>query len=117
MLYVCLADAKAQCRVDHSEDDSMITSYIESASSMVKNYLKNVSPYEPERSVVDDTPVYDSNGYSVKDDDLNDIRYEVKAAVLILVQMMYDQEYTFRPGYLPDPVQAILYPIRDPALA
>lgn len=117
MMYVCLEDARAQCRVDHREDDQRIIGHIEQASSMVKNYLKSVSPYEPQRSVVDDTPVYDSNGFSVKDDDLDLIRYEVRCAVLLIVEKLYDSTYDSPPGYLPNEVQAILYPIRDPALA
>lgn len=116
MLYISLEDAKTHCRVDHTGDDALIVGYIEGASSMVKNYLGSVSPYEPERDAID-TPIYDSNGTTTDDTSIDDIRYEVKSAVMILVQMMYDQEYSFTPGYLPDPVQAILYPLRIPALA
>lgn len=116
MLYVSLPDAKRHCRIDHDEDDVTILAYIEAASSMVKSYIKAVSPYEPTRDAYD-TPLYDSNGFSVDDTDLNAIRYEVRAAVLILVQRLYDQDYEFDPGYLPPEVTAILYPIRDPALA
>ena len=117
MMYVTLQDAKDHCRIDHSYDDGDVAWKIDAASSMVKNYLKSVSPYEPSRNAETDTPLYDSNGFAIKDEDLNVIRYEVRAATLILVQMLYDQEYEFKPGYLPDPVQAILYPLRDPALA
>lgn len=116
MMYVSLCDAKSHCRVDHDDDDIDLLGKIEAASSMVKNYLKSASPYEPERDANDD-PIYDSNDELLIDESLNSVRYEVKAATLILVQMLYDQTYEFRPGYLPDPVQAILYPLRDPALA
>ena len=116
MLYVSLADAKTHCRVTHNEDDYDIIGKIESASSMVKNYLKSVSPFEPERDA-DDTPLYDSSGYSITDESLDSVRYEVRAAVLILVQKLYDQELDTTPGYLPVEVQAILYPLRDPTIA
>ena len=116
MLYVSLADAKAHCRVTHDEDDSDIVSKIEAASSMVKSYLKNVSPLEPQRDA-DDTPLYDSSEYGITDTTLDAVRYEVRAAVLILVQKLYDQDFVTEPGYLPTEVMSILYPLRDPTLA
>ena len=116
MMYISLSDAKAQCRVDHSDEDSYIILQIQAASSMVKNYLKGVDPYEPMRDS-SDTPLYDSAGYAIKDIDLDDIRYEVKAATAILVQKLYDRTFDASPGYLPAEVVAILYPLRDPTLA
>ena len=116
MLYVSLADAKSHCRVTHDEDDSDIVGKIEAASSMVKSYLKNVSPFEPQRDA-DDTPLFDSSGYSIVDTTLDAVRYEVRAAVLILVQKLYDQDFNTEPGYLPTEVMSILYPLRDPTIA
>ena len=46
------------------------------------------------------------------------IPYEVQCAVLILVGYLYRNRDTndgFDPGYLPAPVTALLYPLRDPA--
>lgn len=116
MMYISLEEAKSHCRVDHDTDDSDIIGKIEAASSMVKNYLKDMSPYEPARDS-EDNPTYDSNGDPLTDEDLNAIRYEVRAATAILVQKLYDQTLDSMPGYLPNEVQAILYPLRTPTLA
>ena len=116
MLYISLADAKAHCRVTHDEDDSALVNAIEEASSMVKAYLKNVSPLEPQRDA-DDTPLFDSSGYGITDTTLDAVRPEVRSAVKILVQKLYDQEFDCEPGYLPTGVMSILYPLRDPTLA
>jgi hypothetical protein len=50
------------------------------------------------------------------------LRYEVKAAVLLLVGYFFkdrdnDKNHEYEQGYLPRPVTALLYPLRDPALA
>ncbi len=116
MMYISLCEAKAHCRVDHDVDDVDILGKIEAASSMVKNYLKSTSPYEPARDS-EDNPTFDSNGDPLTDEDLNAIRYEVRAATAILVQKLYDQTLDSQPGYLPNEVQAILYPLRTPTLA
>ena len=116
MMYVTLQEAKDHVGTDHDEDDCKILSKIEHASSVVKNYLKAISPYEPQRDA-DDTPLYDSNGFSIKDTDLSAIRYEVRAATLIMIQRLYDQDFELNPNYPPAEVVALLYPIRDPALA
>ena len=118
-MYITLCDAKDHCRVDHDNDDIDLTIKIQAASAMVKNYLKSASAYEPMRDD-DDTPILDSNGYPevmVDSSGYKAVRYEVRAATLILVQKLYDQEYEFNAGYLPDEVVSILYPLRDPALA
>jgi hypothetical protein len=117
--YVTLEEAKAHLRVTHSDDDQSIKLKIRAASSAVKNYMKEYSVYEPARDADEDWEV-DSNYEPVIDEDSNTtraVRFEVKAAVLILLQQLYDQEYNFTPGYLPDEVVGLLYPLRDPALA
>ena len=117
--YVTLAEAKSHLRVTHTDDDSDIMLKIQAASSAVKNYMKEFSVYEPARDVDEDWEV-DSNWEPVIDEDSNTVRavrFEVKAAVLILTQKFYDQDYDFTPGYLPAEVMSLLYPLRDPALA
>lgn len=119
MMYVTLSEAKDHCRVDHDADDFDLMTKIQAASSMVKGYLKTASAYEPQRDD-DDDPILDSNGYpevALDSSGNKTVRYEVRAATLILVQKLYDQEYEFNAGYLPDEVVSILYPLRDPALA
>lgn len=116
MMYISLLEAKAQCNVDHDEADTKLIGYIESASSMVKNYIKDVSPYEPARDN-EDNPRFDSNDEPLTDEDLNAYRHEVRAATAILVQKLFDQVLDSQPGYLPNEVQAILYPLRTPTIA
>jgi hypothetical protein len=122
LAYVTLAEAKAHCRVDFSDDDGQFALFIYAASAAVKNYLKNGSAYEPIRND-DDYPELDSDGWPevFLDSDLDKtVRYEVKAAVLILIGEWYknreaEQGGDIGHGYLPGPVVNLLYPLRDPA--
>ncbi|MDA8485158.1 head-tail connector protein [Pseudomonas resinovorans] len=124
MMYVTLARGKQHLNTDHDEDDSLIEVYILSASRAVKNYLKSGSPFAVERDS-NDNPVLDSNGAPEYVRDSNGdkvIDAAVEAAVLILLGHLYkdrDQntENAFEQGYLPKPVTALLYPMRDPACA
>ncbi|QQE90481.1 head-tail connector protein [Azotobacter chroococcum] len=124
MMYATLERAKAHLNMDHDEDDQLITAYIKAASGAVKNYLKSASPYEVERDSNDD-PVLDSNGAPeyVRDSSGDKvIRFEVEAAVLLMVGHLYkdrdeNADSAFEQSYLPKPVTALLYPLRDPALA
>lgn len=118
--YVTLGEAKFHLRVDFSDDDQAILLYIRSASAMIKNHLKEQSVYEPERNS-DDDPHRDSNWFPIVADADKEVRYEVKAATLILIGRLYrDRENAgdgWLAGYLPPEVIAILAPIRDPAVA
>ena len=117
--YVTLTEAKSHLRVDFCNDDDHINILIEGASAAVKNYLKDFSAYEGERDT-DDDYVVDSNG-EPEIDLPRVIKQEVKVAVLIMVGEWYKNREGTGEGYaygrLPDPVVAILYPLRDPALA
>lgn len=128
MMYVTLDRAKAHLNMDHDDDDSLITAYIVAASGAVKNYIKSASVYEVLRDSNDD-PILDSNDDPTYETDSSGdkiVRFEVQAAVLILIGYLYkdrdDNGNTaigggFDAGYLPNPVTALLYPLRDPALA
>ena len=124
MMYVTLSRAKTHLNMDHDEDDSLITVYIQAASGAVKNYIKSASVYEVDRDTNDD-PILDSNGdptYVLDSSGDKIVRFEVEAAVLILVGHFYkdrdeNPDGAFEAGYLPRPVTALLYPLRDPALA
>ncbi len=124
MMYVTLPRGKQHLNMDHDEDDSLIEVYILSASRAVKNYLKSGSPFAVERDS-NDNPVLDSNGAPeyVRDSSGDKvIDAAVEAAVLILLGHLYkdrDQntENAFEQGYLPKPVTALLYSMRDPACA
>lgn len=123
MMYVTLARAKAHLNMDHDDDDTLITAYIQAASGAVKNYIKSASVYEVLRDTNDD-PILDSNDDPTYETDSSGdkiVRFEVQAAVLILIGHFYkdrdeNPDGAFEAGYLPKPVTALLYPLRDPAL-
>lgn len=123
MMYVTLDRAKRQLSMDHDLDDALIELYIGAASSAVKNYLKSASPYEVARDSNDD-PILDSSGdptYVVDSSGDKQVKYEVQAATLLLIGHLYkdrdeNPEGAYDRGYLPKPVTALLYALRDPAL-
>jgi hypothetical protein len=127
MLLISLEEAKAHLYVDHDADDSLISAYIHAASGAVLTYLKGASIGEPER---DDNgaPLEDSNGDVVYAYDSNGlvIRYEIQAAVRLLVGEFYKNREGMQEGgidssvgygYLPRPVVALLYPLRSPTIS
>ena len=124
MMYVTLERGKQHLNMDHDLDDVLITAYIGAASGAVKNYLKSASAYEVERDSNDD-PILDSSGdptYEVDSSGDKVVKYEVQAAVLLMLGFLYkdrdeNPDQAFAQGYLPKPVTALLYPLRDPALA
>lgn len=124
MMYVTLARAKQHLNMDHDLDDVLIDAYIRASSEAVKNYLKSASPYDVERDSNDD-PVLDSAGdpiYAVDSNGDKIVRYAVQAATLLMVGFLYkdrdeNPDDEFERGYLPRPVTALLFPLRDPALA
>lgn len=123
MMYVTLERAKQHLNMDHDQDDVLITTYIGAASEAVKNYLKSASPYEVERDSNDD-PIFDSSGdpiYVVDSSGDRVPKYVVQAATLLQLGFLYkdrdeNADGAYDMGYLPKPVTALLYPLRDPAL-
>lgn len=123
MKYVTLETAKQHLNMDHDLDDTLIEVYVQAASGAVKNYLKSASPYEVERDSNDDV-IRDSSGdpvYVVDSAGDKLVSYPVRAAVLLMVGFLYkdrdeNPDSAFDRGYLPRPVTALLYPLRDPAL-
>ena len=124
MMLVTRQEAKHHCYVTHDSDDTLIDAQIKAASGIVLNYLKTKrglyeSEYDENGDLVYDSndnpvPVVDSSGQKL-------IREEVKAAVLIMVGILYrdrdgSEMQKWDTGYLPAPVTALLYPLRDPAL-
>lgn len=124
MEYVTLDRAKAHLGMDHDEDDTLISAYISAASGAVKNYLKSSSAYEVERDSNDDH-ILDSNGDPeyVRDSSGDKVvAMPVQQATLLLIGYFYknrdeNPDSAFAQGYLPAPVTALLYPLRDPAVA
>ncbi|RWR08506.1 head-tail connector protein [Paenirhodobacter populi] len=100
--FVTLAELKDALLIDHNDDDAALTLYIEAATGAVVNYLKSSA-----------APMLELGAT---------ILPEVKVSVIFLVGIMWrnpdnDTESAFEQGFLPRPVTALLYPLRDPALA
>jgi hypothetical protein len=117
-MLVSLERTKAALRIDTTDDDEILEFYISAASVAVRRYLKgqasevlNLSD-SPPNSPPDALP-----------DDLDLIEPDVAMAVIAFVGILYkqpdgDDARNFAElGYLPYIVTALLYPLRDPALA
>lgn len=114
---ITLEQAKAQSNIDHdTNDDEIENELIPAACAAVQNYLKGASIYQPE---------YDSSGEIVVDTN-GDTVYtaDLLPEVVQATKMMFSYLWRFRDedggiehGYLPKPVMALLYQLRDPALA
>lgn len=122
MMYVTLERGKQHLNMDHDLDDVLISAYIAAASEAVKNYLKSASPFEIERDSNDD-PIVDSAGdpiYVVDSSGDKVPKYVVQAATLLQLGFLYkdrdeNANEAYQMGYLPKPVTALLYALRDPA--
>lgn len=118
MALITTEQALLQIRGGDEVDEDELQEVIDAASAMVLNYLKSASPYVPETDSSGET-VVDSN------DDIvytTVVRPEVQQATKTLVGYLWrnrdeNADGAFDRGYLPMPVTAILYPLRDPALA
>lgn len=95
---------------DYDNDNDLILK-IQAASNIILNYLsKEGRPYETDSS---GDPVVDSSGDPIP-------REEVKMATLLLVGILFkDREGAvgWGQGYLPFHITALIYQLRDPALA
>lgn len=115
MMLVTLQSVSDYVRRDSDDDAAVLTALVEAASEAVVNYLGDQA-----ESVL----AYDSNGVLLEDSNgiAIDVPAVVQAAVRYLAAWFYrnrdaDGEGAFQPGYLPAPVTAMLYPLRDPTLA
>lgn len=107
---VSLDITKKALNVTNDEDDEILTVYIEAASAAVIAYLKGRA---------DEILDLDSGGDLVSG---SVVPANVEMATIYLVGHFYrepdsDTDKAFEQGYLPRPVTALLYPLRDPALA
>ena len=125
MMLVTLQEAKDNLLIDFNTYDTDIRLKISSASGMVLNYLKSRRNLYVLLVDDDGLPLLDSRGeviYELDSQGTRIVRDEVKHAVLILVGMFFRdrdgvEAKDWAPGFLPAPVTAILYPLRDPAIA
>ena len=107
-LLVSVAETKERLRITTDAEDADIEALIHSASAAVMNYLDAT-----EATFTDSDASSSDTGLTVPP--------EVQLAVLVLVGNYYrDREGVeakdWEHGYLPKPVIALLYPLRDPAL-
>lgn len=107
---VTIQQVKQVLRIDTDDDDAMLGLLIGAASRRVIQHLKGQAA-----AILDlDSGGDLESGASVPDD--------VSLATIMLVGYLYrnpdqDPERDFELGKLPLPVKAILYMLRDPALA
>jgi len=109
-MLISLEAAKADLQMDHAEDDEDITRKIQQASVIVMNYLK--LPLDHYADSFGAIPTEDSSNEP-------DVPHEVRAATTLMLRELYGdakQRTQWRPGYIPDAVMALLYPLRDPAI-
>lgn len=110
-MLVTLEQVKADLRMDHNLDDADITLKILASSAAVFNYLKVPHDYYSDSTGA--IPVLDSSGTL-------DVPFEVQAAVILMTRELCldaKERTVWDPNYLPRPVVALLYPLRDPGLA
>lgn len=107
---VDLETVKSRLRVDGTDQDDDLQGYIYAASKSVLNYLKGNADALLDLDTAGEMPT----GFEVPDD--------IQMATIVLIGYFLrnpdgDPDKAFEPGFLPAPVTAILYPLRDPALA
>lgn len=127
MNLITLDEAKAHLLVDYDDDDVEIGNKLAEASAAILTYLDGSpigQPKRDEQGVVLRTS--DGEVDYLRDDDELVIRYEIKAAVKLLLGELYKHREAEQDGeipsqhgygYLPRPVVALLYPLRKPAFA
>jgi hypothetical protein len=111
---VTLEQVKRRLKYDGDADDANLQDYIWGASRMVLNYLK-----------IAETAYADSDGNMELDSETMSypsVPAEVQVATILLVGILVrDPDAAeiddWEAGYLPRPVTAILYPLRDPTAA
>jgi len=123
LAYTNLEEVKRHLRIPLADDydDDYIQHLIYGASAAIKNYMGDKSVYRAALDE-DDEPELDSNYEPILDSFASQtpdekIRDEVKHAVLLLIGEWHryrDGGGNITDNYLPAPVRALLYPLRDP---
>lgn len=127
MELITLEEAKAHLQVDYDDDDVEISNKLQEATSAVLTYLNGAPIGQPERDE-QGAVVRDEEGEIVylRDGDDLVVRYEIKAAVKLMLGELYKHreaeqdgevpsQYGY--GYLPRPVVGLLFPLRRMPLA
>ena len=120
-MLVTLEDAKARLRIVHDAEDLDLELMIQQASAAVMNYLgRPLDYYTPEVASSSDSdseiPLSSSDGEAAIP-----VPPEVELATLLLVGILARdrdgvEAKDWEHGYLPKPVMAFLYPLRDPVM-
>ena len=120
-MLVTLEDAKARLRIVHDAEDLDLELMIQQASAAVMNYLgRPLDYYTPEVASSSDSeseiPLSSSDGEVAIP-----VPPEVELATLLLVGILARdrdgvEAKDWEHGYLPKPVMAFLYPLRDPVM-
>lgn len=128
MNLITLEEALAHLRVDEGDDDDDIQRKIQEASGAILTYLADAPIGQPKRDQAGAVVRDEAGGivYETGTDGQLIVRYEIKAACKLLLGELYhhreaqqDEEVQgqYGYGYLPRPVVALLYPLRQPAFA
>lgn len=122
-MLVTLAQAKRHLYIDEADTsrDDDIMDKIEEASAAVISYLKQSAAGFLDSSGL---LAVDSSGTPVLDSPAVHVPFQIRAATLQLLTALFENRgddggaaSKFEHGYLPPSVIALLYPLRDPALA
>jgi hypothetical protein len=107
-------------------DDDYIQNLIYAASESVKGYIGDRSAYQVDLDEDDEPVAEDSNYFGVLESfDSNEAKSErVLARVKHATLLAIGEWYRYRegegnnpdPNYLPRPIRALLYPLRDPTV-
>lgn len=127
MNLITLDEAKAHLRIDYDDDDSDIERKLQEASAAVLTYLDGAPIGQPKRDEQGEilrTPEGEVD--YLRDGDELVVRYEIKAAVKLLLGELYKNREGEQDGeipsqwgygYLPRSVVSLLYPLRHPSMA
>ncbi len=122
-MLVTLAQAKRHLYIDESDTtrDEDIMDKIEEASAAVISYLKDSAAGFLDSSGL---LAVDTNGVPVLDSPSVHIPFQIRAATLQMLTALFENRgddggaaSNFNGNYLPPSAVALLYPLRDPALA
>jgi hypothetical protein len=122
MMLVGIEDAKARLRIVHDAEDMDLELMIQQASAAVMNYLgKPLDHYSVSAGSDSDSEVSSDSESSSDGERVRTVPAEVELATLLLVGILYRdrdgmEAKDWPHGYLPTPVTAFLYPLRDPAM-
>src|ERR1051325_8323437 len=111
-MLVTVDQVRTALKLDTGESDTIIELYISAASRAVVRYLKGQAGT---LLTIDSPPNSPPN-------DLSAVPEDIQMATILLTGHFYrnpdgDPDHDWEQGFLPRTVTALLYPLRDPAIA